>query len=113
MKKLIAFLFVSSIVVSCVKPVTPNQNFCADGHIFWGGNPATDPNGIGTYFAIKRSGNWKFYQVKETELEAQYKTTNLNDSIAVNICLESTNDKAPCPCAEPSYYYRVKSISRR
>lgn len=111
MKKMIAFLFVSSIVASCVKPVTPNQNFCADGHIFWGGNPATDPNGIGYYFAIKRTGNWKFYQVKETELEAQYKSTT--DSIAVSICLESTNDKAPCPCVEPSYYYRVKSISRR
>ena len=41
MKKLIAILFVSSIVVSCVKPVTPNQSFCADGHIFWGGNPVT------------------------------------------------------------------------
>jgi hypothetical protein len=111
MKKLIAFLFISSIVVSCVKPVTPNQNFCAEGHIFWGGNPATDPNGIGYYFAVKRTGNWKFYQVKDAELEAQYKSTT--DSIAVNICLESTNDKAPCPCAEPSFYYKVKSISRR
>jgi hypothetical protein len=111
MNKMLLFIFAAFLISACVKPVVPKQDFCAEGHMFWGGNPATDPNGIGYYFATKRVGNWKFYQVKESALAPEFKSQT--DSIAVNICLKSTDEKAPCPCAEPSYYFEVKSISRR
>ncbi|MFN4285851.1 MAG: hypothetical protein ACK4E8_07785 [Lacibacter sp.] len=110
MKKLIALLFVAMLgAEACIKPVPPNLDFCAEGHIFWGGDPAA--GGLGWYFAIRRVGNWTFYQVKENELPAQYRS--LTDSVPVNICLKSTREVAPCPCAVPSYYYTIKSISRR
>lgn len=111
MRKMIIVLLVLTIYVACVKPVAPKEDFCAAGHMFWGGDPATNPNGLGYYFAIKREGNWKFYQVKESAIATEFKSQT--DSIAVNICLKSTNEKAPCPCVQPSYYYEVKSISRR
>lgn len=111
MKKLFIILIVFGLYSSCIKPVTPKEDFCAEGHIFWGGDPVTNPNGLGYFFATKRVGNWKFYQVKETALAAEFKSQT--DSIAVNICLKSTNEKAPCPCVQPTYYYEVKSISKR
>lgn len=111
MKKLLVILFAVALYSSCIKPVPPDEDFCAEGHIFWGGDPATDPNGLGWFFAIKRTGNWKFYQVKDAELPSAYK--NLTDSVGVSICLVSTKETAPCPCVQPSYYYKIKSISKR
>jgi hypothetical protein len=111
MRKLIFILFATALYISCVKPVAPKEDFCAEGHMFWGGDPSTNPNGLGYFFAIKRTGNWKFYQVKESALTNEFKSQT--DSIAVNICLKSTKEEAPCPCVQPSYYYEVKSISKR
>lgn len=109
MKKMIVSLLLLISFNACIKPVQPKLDFCADGHIFWGGDPAA--NGIGWYFSNGRTGNWKFYQVKDAELAAEFKSPA--DSVAVNICLVSTKDQAPCPCVEPSYYFRIKSIRKR
>ena len=111
MKPFCFLLFVFFLYSACIKPVAPNEDFCADGHIYWVGDPATSSNGIGWFFALNRTGNYKFYQVKDADLPQQFK--NLSDSTSVNICIESTKETAPCPCAQPSYYYKIKSIVRR
>lgn len=111
MKTVCILLFGFILYSSCIKPVAPNEDFCADGHIYWGGDPATNPNGIGWFFALNRSANYKFYQVKDADLPQQFKS--MNDSTSVSICIQSTKETAPCPCAQPSYYYNIKSISRR
>ncbi|MBS4066332.1 MAG: hypothetical protein KGZ74_17360 [Chitinophagaceae bacterium] len=82
---------------------------CAQGFIYWGGPYAAD--GIGWYFAEKREGNWLPAQLKEEELPNEFK--NFNDSIAVTICLQKTNERAPCFCASPSYFYKIVRIEKR
>jgi hypothetical protein len=110
MKRLIVVFLTLLLSGSCLKLDPPPLEYCGNGYIYWGGDPAVD--GRGWYFAITRSANYTFYQLKENELGAEYKS--LTDSVAVNICLLSTKDKAPCMrCNGDSYYFKIKSISRR
>jgi hypothetical protein len=111
MKKIVLILFATAFYASCIKQVAPKQDFCADGHIFWGGDPSTSSTGIGYYFAVNRGINFKPYQVKETALAPEFKSQT--DSIAVKICLKSTEEQAPSPFGTPMYYYEIKSISKR
>jgi hypothetical protein len=107
MKHLI-YIFTAIIIISSCKK-KDNGSVCTDGYIYWGGPPAAD--GLGWYFSEGRTGTWKPKQLKETELPAEFQL--FNDSTAVNICLQTTTDRAPCFCAEPSYYYKINSIKKR
>ena len=53
MKKCIVSLLLLMSFNACIKPVQPKLDFCADGHIFWGGDPSA--NGIGWYFSNGRT----------------------------------------------------------
>jgi hypothetical protein len=109
MKKIISFLLVTIIFStqsSCKKEESAS---CSSGYIYWGGDYAVD--GLGFYFAETRQGNWKFKQLKESELPSYSKS--VTDSTAVTICLEETDERAPCFCATPSYFYKIVSIERR
>ncbi|HEX4956790.1 MAG TPA: hypothetical protein VFV46_01325 [Lacibacter sp.] len=112
MKPILLFSVIFAFIQSCStkkEQCSCIAAFCRTGYIYWGGPYAAD--GIGWYFAEKREGNWLPAQVKEEELPEEYK--NDNDSTAVFICLQKTNERAPCFCAAPSYFYKVISIKKR
>lgn len=110
MKRFIPFVLTLLLLGSCIKLDPPPLEYCGKGYIYWGGDPAA--NGTGWFFALTRSANYTFYQLKENELGPEYKS--LTDSVAVDICLLSTKDKAPCrPCNGDSYFFKIKSISKR
>jgi hypothetical protein len=106
--KYFIYLFATIIIVSSCKKNCDRSN-CTDGFIYWGGTPAAD--GLGWYFAESRTDSWKPKQLKESELPVEFQ--NLNDSTAVRACLQETTERAPCFCPQPSYYYKIKSITKR
>lgn len=109
-KLILPFVAILSFL-SCNKQNAEGQaDFCREGHIYWGGSYAVD--GVGWYFAENRSGSWSAKQLKEEELPAVYKT-NPSDSLAVIICLKKTDERAPCFCSAPSYFYKIISIQKR
>ena len=110
MKKLVILFIGILSFLSCNKRNTEAQSdFCKQGHIYWGGSYAVD--GVGWYFAENRSGSWSALQLKEEELPAAYKTS-FTDSTAVIICLKKTDERAPCFCSAPSYFYKIISIQK-
>lgn len=111
MKKLVIPFVVILFFFSCSKNKSADAqaDFCKGGYIYWGGSYAVD--GVGWYFAENRSGSWSALQLKEEELPTAYKTS-LTDSTAVIICLKKTNERAPCFCAAPSYFYKIVSIQK-
>lgn len=105
------FFTVLLCFLSCNKQRNEAQvDFCREGYIYWGGAYAVD--GIGWYFAESRSGSWLAMQLKEEELPAAYKT-NPSDSIAVLMCLKKTEERAPCFCSVPGYFYKIISIQKK
>jgi hypothetical protein len=111
MKKFLIFFVVILSVFSCKKNKSESTqaDFCKAGYIYWGGSYAVD--GVGWYFADNRSGSWSALQLKEEELPAAYKTS-FTDSTAVIICLKKTDERAPCFCSAPSYFYKIISIQK-
>lgn len=111
MKKLVIPLVVILFFFSCSKnkSAEAQADFCKGGYIYWGGPYAVD--GVGWYFAENRSGSWSPLQLKEEELPAAYKTS-FTDSTAVIICLKKTEERAPCFCSAPSYFYKIISIQK-
>ena len=112
MKRILLVSAVLLITQSCTakkEQCACTADFCASGFIYWGGSYAAD--GLGWYFAEKREGNWRPAQLKEEELPGEFKTGS--DSTAVNICLQKTNEPAPCFCTSPSYFHKIVSIRKR
>jgi hypothetical protein len=109
MMRVPAAILLIFLLNACSKSNGPSDSFCATGYIYWGGDYAVD--GIGFYFADTREGNWRAKQLKADELSSEFKS--LTDSVAVNICLKKTDERAPCFCVSPSYYYKVVSIQKR
>ncbi len=111
MKKLVFPFIVILSFLSCKKYKTESAqaDFCKAGYIYWGGSYAVD--GVGWYFTENRYGSWSAKQLKEEELPAAYKTS-LTDSTAVIICLKKTDERAPCYCSAPSYFYKIISIQK-
>jgi hypothetical protein len=107
MKNLLILFIILISITGCKKQ---QPDFCKEGYIYWGGDPAVD--GLGWYFAEGRtSAGMTFYQIKDSELNNEYK--NYTDSVAVHICLRKTNERAPCFCAASTMYYHVISIKKR
>ncbi len=101
MKRWLLILFVSLAGLSCKKE---NTEFCKDGFIFWGGDPAADGSGWNFSAHANRSD---FFALDN--LDNAYKT----DSLAVNICLTKTGNIFYCFCAGTHYYYHINSIRLR
>lgn len=99
MKRWVLILFVSLAGLSCKK-----ENFCKDGFIFWGGDPALDGTGWNFSANANRSGF-----IALDNLDDIYKT----DSLAVNICVTKTSNIFHCYCSGTHYYYHIKSIRLR
>lgn len=109
MKYLSVMLLLFISLGSCNKSADLNKEpSCEKGYIYWGGDYSVD--GIGWYFTDKREGNWKFKQLKEADLPGEFK--NITDSTFVSICLEKTEERAPCFCLEPSYFYKIISVKK-
>lgn len=111
MKKLIISFVLILLILSCKKnkSASAQTDFCKGGYVYWEGSYEAD--GVGWYFAESRSGSWSPLQLKAEELPAAYKTS-LTDSTAVIICLKKTDERAPCFCSAPSYFYKIISIQK-
>jgi hypothetical protein len=101
MKKLLIFLSVTMLAISCKKDERSNT-FCTDGTVIWGGDPAAD--GLGWYI---KGADGKTY-IPEN-LPDSYKTNNL----AITTCLYVTGEKFQCQCAAPLDVYHITSISKK
>ncbi len=112
MKKLVIPFVIILSFFSCSKNKSADAqaDFCKAGYIYWGGSYALD--GVGWYFTESRSGSFTALQLKEEELPSAYKTS-FTDSTAVIICLKKTNERAPCFCPAPSYFYKIISIQKK
>lgn len=92
-------VFLLLLVTSCTK-----ENFCAEGYIRWGGDPAAD--GLGWHYVNDLTDS-RVYILEN--LPDDFK----RDSLPVRICLKETNRKFYCECSRPFNYYHINSVTRR
>lgn len=109
MRRLLLIIATSFLFTACDKAkekeieIESGDIVCLNGTIEWGGEPAAD--GRGWIFVPTETS--QYYSLKD--LPAAYK----QDDLPVSVCLQQTNEKAPCFCPEPPYFYRVTSVKRR
>lgn len=103
MKKVFAFAAFLIFLSACSKK--SEETICFDGVVKWQGNPAAD--GLGWVIQKGDSTNMRSYV--PLELANSYKKEGLN----VAVCLEETDEKVDCFCAQPMYKYRITSIEVR
>jgi len=103
MKKVFAFAGILILLSACSKK--NKETTCFDGVIKWHGNPAAD--GLG--WVIQRGDSTNMRSYVPVELSNSYKKEGLN----VAVCLEETDEKVACFCAQPMNKYRITSIKVR
>ncbi|HUC81304.1 MAG TPA: hypothetical protein VMR70_10335 [Flavisolibacter sp.] len=104
MKHLLLLLAVGFFFGSCSKE-QEGEGKCFDGVVVYGGDPAAD--GLGWLIMEDDS------VAPERYVPQNLANAYMKDGLKVSVCLQETEEKLYCFCAQPLPKYRITSIRTR